>query len=265
MRHRAKRLCIQNVILAAALLAGMGGCSLGTGASPSSFGPADAETPVAKRPLPEIPPVPHRFEFSGLDESGHVRPKTAGATSPMGVGRTVSPAAFTTDQIAALRQAAEANPRVAAMLGDRWAFIEADRLMAQGKASFGCCTESFRQARLLYFSYSHNVTVEVQMQDTTVIAVSRREGYIPPEGDQDVQKAVELARGDRRLSGKVAGLEGHGIMMEPKEGIIWDDPGYGHRVMWVTFSQGQDGDPKFWAVVDLTADKVLDAGAEPPR
>ena len=265
MRHRARQVCIQNVILTAVLLAGAGGCSLGTGASPASFGPADSETPVAKRPLPEIPPAPHRFEFAGTDESGHVRPKSAGETTPVGITRTVKPAAFTTDQIGALRHAAEANARVAAILGDRWTFIEADRLIAQGKASFGCCTESLRQARLLYFSYSQNVAVEVEMQDTTVIAVSRREGYIPPEGDQDVRKAVELARGDRRLSGKVGGLEGHGIMMEPKEGIIWNDPGYGHRVMWVTFSQGQDGDPKFWAVVDLTADKVLDAGAEPPR
>jgi hypothetical protein len=265
MRGRAKQVGSRHVILTGLLLVGGSGCSLGMGAAPALFGPADAETPVAKRPLPETPPVPHRLEFAGIDESGHVKPKTVGATAPAGITRTVSPAAFTTDQIGALRQAAEANPRVAAMLGERWTFVEADRLLAPGKASFGCCMESFRQARLLYFSYSHNVAVEVQMQDATVIAVSRREGYIPPEGDQDVRKAVELARGDRRLSGNVGGLEGHGIMMEPKEGIIWNDPGYGHRVMWVTFSQGQDGDPKFWAVVDLTADKVLDAGAEPPR
>jgi hypothetical protein len=246
-------------------LVGSVGCSLGTGASPASFGPADMETPVAKRPLPGTPPVPHRLEFAGIDESGHAKPKMAAAATPMGITRSASPTAFTTDEIGALRQAAEANPRVAAVLGDRWTFIEADRLTAEGKASFGCCSAAFHQARLLYFSYSNNVALEVHMKDTTVIAVSRREGYIPPEGEQDVRRAVELARGDSRLSGKVGGLEGHGIMMEPKEGVIWNDPGYGHRVMWVTFSHGQDGDPKFWAVVDLTADKVLDAGAEPPR
>jgi hypothetical protein len=248
-----------------ALLTSGGGCSLGMGASPSTFGPADVETPVAKQSLAGTPPVPHRLQFAGLDEAGHAKPTTAAAGASMELIRKVSPAAFTTDQIAGLRQAAEASPRVAAMLGDRWTFVEADRLVAEGKASFGCCSTAFHQARLLYFSYSHNVAVEVQMKNATVIAVSRREGYIPPEGEQDVRKAVELARGDSRLSGKVAGLEGHGIMMEPKQGTIWNDPGYGHRVMWVTFSQGQDGDPKFWAIVDLTADKVLDAGAEPPR
>jgi hypothetical protein len=252
------------MIMLAILLSG-GGCSLGAGASRSTFGPADVETPVAKQPLPATPPVPHRLQFAGIDESGHAKPKTAAAGASTELIRKVSPAAFTTDQIAGLRQAAEANPRVVAQLGERWTFIEADRLAVEGKASFGCCTASFHQARLLYFSYSNNVAVEVQLKGTTVMAVSRREGYIPPEGDDDVRKAVELARGDKRLSGKVAGLEGHGIMMEPKQGMIWDDPGYGHRVMWVTFSQGQDGDPKFWAVVDLTADKVLDAGAEPPR
>ena len=251
--------------MALAMLLSGGGCSFRTGASPSSFGPPDAETPVAKQPLPGAPPVPHRLEFAGIDDSGHAKPKTTAAAAPMALTRMVNPAAFTTDQVGALRQAAEANPRVAAMLGDRWTFVEADRLVAEGKASFGCCAATFHQARLLYFSYAHNVAVEVQMKETTVIAVSRREGYIPPEGDQDVRKAVELAKGDSRLSGKVSGLEGHGIMMEPKRGMIWNDPGYGHRVMWVTFSQGQDGDPKFWAVVDLTADEVLDAGAEPPR
>lgn len=252
-------------IILAVILATGGGCSLGTGSVPASFGPADAETPIAKAPLPDRPPLPHRVEFTGLDEAGHAKPKTSASVIAAAVTRTASPIAFTTDEIDALRQAAESNSRVVAMLGERWTFIEADRLAAEGKASFGCCTASFHQARLMYFSYSQNVAVEVQMKDTTVIAVSRREGYIPPEGEQDVRKAIDLARADSRLSGKVAGLEGHGIMMEPERGIIWNDPGYGHRVMWVTFSQGQDGDPKFWAVVDLTEDKVLEAGDEPPR
>jgi len=42
--------------------------------------------------------------------------------------------------------------------------------------------------------------------------------------------------------------------MHPDRGFFRNDP----------FSQGQPGDPKYWAVVDLTEDKVLDAGEEPP-
>jgi hypothetical protein len=261
----AKQSLINGTIIFTALSIGGGGCSLGTRASPASFGPVDAETAVAKTPLPGQTPTPHRLEFTGTDEVGHVKPKTVAAASAAAVKRTPTPTAFSTEQVAAQRKAAETNPHVITMLGERWAFIEADRLSTEGKASFGCCAAPFRQSKLMYYSYSQNVAVEVQMKETTVIAVSRREGYIPPEGDQDVQRAVDLARADGRLSGKVTGLEGRGLMMEPDRGIIWNDPGYGHRVIWVTFSQGQDGDPRFWAVVDLTAEKVLDAGEEPRR
>lgn len=254
-----------SVVLVMICLTG-GGCSLGTEATLAPFGPADPETPVVKKPLPGNPPAPHRLEFADVNDVGHVKPQAAAAaTTAASVKRTAGPVVFTAEQIGRLRQAAEANPRVGAMLGERWAFIEADRLFAEGKASFGCCRNAFEHARLLYFSYSRNTAVEVQMKDMTVTAVSRREGYIPPEGEQDVRHAADLARADDRLSGKVSGLEGHGIMMEPRRGVIWNDPGYGHRVMWVTFSQGLDGDPKFWAVVDLTDEKVLDAGEEPPR
>ena len=57
-------------------------------------------------------------------------------------------------------------------------------------------------------------------------------------------------------------LEGHAILMQPGDGIFWNDPGYGHRVFWVTFSQGLTGNPQYWAVVDLSEEKVLKAGKE---
>ena len=47
-------------------------------------------------------------------------------------------------------------------------------------------------------------------------------------------------------------------------GVLQKRPGICHRVMWITFSRGW-ADPKYWAQVDLTDDRVLDAGAEPPR
>lgn len=98
-----------------------------------------------------------------------------------------------------------------------------------------------------------------------VLSVSRLEGYQPPEGRQDVQRGIELAKADPRLAGKVDQLQGHGLLMQPDRGFFRNDPGYAHRTIWITFSKGEDGDPKFWAVVDLTDDKVLEAGEEPPR
>jgi hypothetical protein len=135
----------------------------------------------------------------------------------------------------------------------------------EGKLSFGCCRHTTNLTRLVYYSYSQNVAVEVHMKETNVLSVSRLEGYQPPEGQQDVLRGIELAKADPRLAGKVEQLQGHGLLMQPDRGFFRNDPGYTHRTMWITFSTGEDGDPKYWAVVDLTDDRVLDAGEEPPR
>ena len=119
--------------------------------------------------------------------------------------------------------------------------------------------------RLMYYSYGQNIAVEVRMKEANVLSTARLEGYQPPEGRQDVQRGIELAKADPRLAGKVKPVEGHGLLMQPDRGFFRNDPGYAHRTMWITFSKGQDGDPKYWAVVDLTEDTVLDAGEEPPR
>ena len=42
--------------------------------------------------------------------------------------------------------------------------------------------------------------------------------------------------------------------MQPDRGSFKNDPGYEHRVIWIDFPQGQDGNPKYWARVDLTED-----------
>ncbi|MBI5672368.1 MAG: hypothetical protein HZC50_03685 [Nitrospirae bacterium] len=190
----------------------------------------------------------------------------AGAVADAGVKRATNEGAvLTSSEVAALRRAAEGDRRVAALLGKRWAFIDADRLPPEGKVSFGCCRDVSSMTRLVYYSYSQNVAVEVRMKDTNVLSVSPVEGYQPPEGQQDVQRGIELAKADPRLVGKVDQLQGHGLLMQPDRGFFRNEPGYAHRTIWITFSKGHDGDPKYWAVVDLTEDKVLEAGEEPPR
>ena len=82
------------------------------------------------------------------------------------------------------------------------------------------------------------------------------------EARSKADQAVELARKDDRISASIQGLEGHAILMQPGDGIIFNDPGYGHRVFWVTFSQGVSGNPEYWAVVDLSERKVLKADKE---
>jgi hypothetical protein len=241
------------------------GCSLDAG-SRGPFGPEDPETVVRKTALPDKIPTPHVLQFTGDDTIGHHKPKMAGAALDAAAKRSTNASAvLTSNEVATLRKAAESDARVAALLGSRWGFIDADRLPREGKVSFGCCRHAAGLTRLLYYSYSQNVAVEVRMKETSVLSVSRLEGYLPPEGPQDVQRGIELAKADPRLAGKVEQLEGHGLLMQPDRGFFRNDPGYGHRVIWITFSRGQDGDPKYWAVVDLTEEKVLDAGEEPPR
>jgi hypothetical protein len=241
------------------------GCSLDAG-SRGPFGPEDPETAVQKTKLPDKIPAPHVFQFTGDDMAGHHKPKMAGAVADAGVKRATNEGAvLTSGENAALRRAAEGDRRVAALLGKRWAFIDADRLPPEGKVSFGCCRDVSSMTRLEYYSYSQNVAVDVRMKATNVLSVSPVEGYQPPEGQQDVQRGIELAKADPRLAGKVDQLQGHGLLMQPDRGFFRNEPGYVHRTIWITFSKGHDGDPKYWAVVDLTDDKVLEAGEEPPR
>lgn len=248
------------------ILIGVGcGCSLDA-RSRGPFGPEDPHTAVPKVPLPSQITTPHVLEFTSDDAAGHIKPKMAGTALDASVKRSQnSSEILTATEIATLRKAAEGDARVAALLGSRWGFIDADRLPPEGKVSFGCCRTTIRFVRLVYYSYSNNVAVEVHMKEASVLSAARLEGYLPPEGPQDVQRGIELARADPRLAGKVQLLEGHGLLMQPDRGFFRNDPGYGHRIIWITFSQGQDGDPKYWAVVDLTEDTVLDAGEEPPR
>jgi hypothetical protein len=71
-----------------------------------------------------------------------------------------------------------------------------------------------------------------------MLSTARLEGYLPPEGPQDVQRGIKLTRADPRLAGKVQLLEGHGLLMQPDRRFFRNDPGYAHRIIWMTFSQG---------------------------
>ncbi|MFO0731900.1 MAG: hypothetical protein U0361_13105 [Nitrospiraceae bacterium] len=98
--------------------------------------------------------------------------------------------------------------------------------------------------RLLYYSYSHNTAVDVRMTESGVLNVERADGYLPPEGPQDIQRGIELARTDSRLAGKVQQLEGHGLLMQPDRGFFRNDPGFAHRVIWILTYRAPGRRPK---------------------
>lgn len=261
MKYRSVR---QTLVLCIAIGIGSG-CTLDAG-SRGPYGPEDAETAVQKVQLPEKIPSLNTLQFTGEDAVGHHKPRMVGASGDTAAKRSANASVvLTAADVAAFRKVAEGDGRVIMQLGSRWAFIDADRVPPEGKITFGCCRQTTGLVRLVYYSYSQNVAVEVLVKEMGVLSVARREGYQPPEGQGDVQRGIELARADPRLAGKVDQLQGHGLLMQPDQGFFRNDPGYGHRTIWITFSKGQDGDPKYWAVVDLTEDKVLQAGEEPPR
>jgi hypothetical protein len=117
----------------------------------------------------------------------------------------------------------------------------------------------------MFYSYSNDAAVEVTLRGERIVSVRQRKDYLPPESQEELDQAVELARKDDRIAASIEGLEGHAILMQPGDGIIFNDPGYGHRVFWVTFSQGVSGNPQYWAVVDLSERKVLKADKEEPH
>ena len=89
------------------------GCSLDA-ASRGPFGPEDPETAIPKKPLPAQVPAKHVLEFTADESPGHIKPKMAGSTSDTVVTRLPNPAAsLSASEIAGLRQAAEADSRVA--------------------------------------------------------------------------------------------------------------------------------------------------------
>lgn len=96
------------------------GCSLDA-ASRGPFGPDDPETAVPKKPLPAQLPTRHVLEFSSDESPEHIKPKMAGSALDAGVSRSPNrEAVLSAADIAGLRKVAETDPRVAALLGERW-------------------------------------------------------------------------------------------------------------------------------------------------
>jgi hypothetical protein len=212
---------------------------------------------AARRPLPppQGPPKIHRLEFTRPQEGWPPRPK--GRTNTREVPWREVPGALTDELEARIRLAVQADGRVRELLGDRFAYIgihevERDKMVQR---------DPFPPlVTLTYFSYANNVAVEVDVQGFQQVRDARnRAGYKPPEGEQEVREAIDLARAEPRLRDRVAGLVGTAILMPRAK----DHPDYPNRVLYVTFHKAVGTAPLYWATVDLTARRVLGASPSP--
>ena len=193
------------------------------------------------------------LEFSGA-ESGFP-PKLKEQVNVTEVPWKEIPGSLTDALASQIRQAALQDGRVLNLLGDRFAYITTD-VLESPKYRRRLFSEPIA-TRVTLFSHTNNVAVEAQMQGLAVERVQIREGYQPPEGRDEIDLAVQLARRDRRLSDTVRDLKGEAILASLKP----EKPSYGDRVLYVAFSNEADYKTLYFALVDLTKQTVLDAGA----
>ena len=232
---------------------------------------------VPKKPLPSTPPILQELSLELPPEGGPRRPIDPSATLvPQG---NLPNIVIIEDDVSALRSRAEEHPEVKTQLGKRYGFIGSQEIPANQCHMVAPSSHSDAPHpsdpspsttlanRLTYYSYTHNSPIYVCMNGNQVTAQrDPRDGYQPQEGQEEIEQAVTLARKDSRIAQDVKNLFGHAILTSPEEyRYFWvnDEAGFGNRVLWVTFSETPESLAKYFARVDLTEGKVLDAGIEP--
>ena len=206
--------------------------------------PVRADDPVLKRP-----PTPRLPEFTGPESPWPPHPKRVLPGRPAIEGYKLLPS-LTPRQEAELQQVAERDARVRAQLGDRYAFIAVLEVEPPKGERRG------PEADIEFFSHTHNVAVIARMRGSTVQRVARRPQGFSPEGADEVRRAIEMARRDPRLAGRVEGLHADATLFFPACG----EPGFGHRVLYVMFMKDTGEPVLYYAMVDLVKDQVLMAG-----
>lgn len=107
----------------------------------------------------------------------------------------------------------------------------------------------------VFYDYSANVAVEIGLDEQGGLIGMSDEQYQPPPLQSEIDRAIELARGDRRLERRVDGLIGMAI---PYAGH--NNEFAAQRVLEVMFGCRTERLPRFRAWVDLGTETVLHAG-----
>jgi hypothetical protein len=207
----------------------------------------------------EVPEVPE-LEFTGPGEGWPPRPR--GQRDVRRLEAQPIPGALTDALEQEIRRSALADGRVRALLGERFVHLTTD-MRNWGKGRRPDPSRPL-ETRALFFSHTNNVAVEVLMTGLSTQGAGTLPGYQPPEAPEEIEQAVALARAHPRISDHVQDLEAGALLLPHQDG----DPGYGHRILWVTFFDAAEIEGEkpalFSAAVDLTDQRVLVARPEPP-
>lgn len=215
-------------------------------------GLAGAADVALSQELPKPPADTRLLEFTGPDQGWP--PTVSGATNVEILPTDEVVTLLTPAATMRLGELAASAPAVRRVLGDRFAFIEAN-LVEEDKRADDRPAER-RLANATFYSYSRNVAVRALLREGEILEVSDVEGYQPPESPDEIERAVALARGEPQLREAASKLEGRALLTEPDEG----QPGAGHRVLYVSFMAPGTGLAEMFALVDLTDNRVLEAG-----
>lgn len=193
-------------------------------------------------PLPEARPLE---DFPILANGDVVRPEGEG--QPV-ISQPV-PFGMTGELELEYRATAERNPAVKRLLGARFAYSYLETIDPEK----GHERDSVH-VKLWFFSHTNTMAVWAQMKDG-VVEDSGESNIAIPEGADEIEEAVDLARRDPALRGHVNDLLGGGMLKVSVEGAAWE----GHRVLEVHFGNA-DHVAQYRALVDLTDERVLEAG-----
>lgn len=217
-------------------------------------------TPVSEQLyLPsEVPRIP-RFAFTGPGEGWPPRPTEQRQVRQLQAEPLHG--SFTDELEQRVRHAALSHPDVRELLGERHAFIHTD-MAATGKSMRPDLDRPLRM-RLIFFSHTHNMAVEVEMEGLELVRAVNVPGFQPPEAVEEIDEAIEIARADPRLHGLVENLEASGLLQQFQR----EDPLAGRRILWVTFfdpgeTEGEKP-ARYGAAVDLNRRTVLVARQDP--
>ncbi|MEI6099856.1 MAG: hypothetical protein WCS20_16500 [Alphaproteobacteria bacterium] len=211
-----------------------------------------AVLPAVSQEISSPPTDVQILEFTGPDEG--FPPQLLGATDVRLIESEPVLTGLTPALTARLGELAANSPLVQRSLGDRYGFIEAV-LFEDQKADDKRPAEQ-RVVAAIFYSYSRNVAVRALVRGGEVLEVADLEGYQPPESSEEIDRATALAREDTALREVVGDLEARGLLTELGEGQV----GSGNRVLYMSFLAPGSALTEYFALVDMTEERVIEAG-----
>ena len=150
------------------------------------------------------------------------------------------------------RQVALRDRKVLDSLGQRYVFITAGRRGPVPREKKDSDGKRDSTIALEFYSYDQNQAFSIYVANDRVSSIiPRRQGYQPPESTEEIAAAVKILQSDTRYERSIQGLEALGIFT-PKPG---DD-----RHLFLIFRKPRSSIDVFYATVNMTAGKVLEAG-----